>query len=228
MAQVRLEGTHSRIFVLEAGSLDDAALLAFTGSQCHGLALAIQQKTGWPLVAVDDGSGKCVHICTRDPAGRLIDVTGSHSPEEMSRNSGGATREVDRGYLAELQSRHEWVAPDPDSAYSFVEPVLKRAAAEVPLVPLRSSTMQSTRVSEEGIELKIEWGGLPVMDVYVRRATSAAGDWTLYARVGFAPDPDSGTHEIEFTTEHFGVLADDWMRRAYDGAKAEARLRSTG
>lgn len=224
MAQVRLLGTHSRIFVLRAGSLDDAALLAFTDSQCHGLALAIQRRTGWPLVAVDDRSGKCVHICTRDPGGWLIDVTGSHTQDEMTVASGGGVRQIDRKYLEELQSRYGWVAPDPDGACSFVEPVLKRAAAAVALAPLRSSTRRSERVSEEGIELKIEWAGMPHMDVYVRCATSRSRDWALYAHVAFPPELATGTYEIEYTAESFTALADVWVRLEYDRQRAEALL----
>src|SRR5580692_7132633 len=40
MATVQLRGTNNRVFVLERGVLDQGALLAFTGSQCHGLGLA--------------------------------------------------------------------------------------------------------------------------------------------------------------------------------------------
>lgn len=69
---ITLKGTHDRVFVLQRGVLDDRALLAFTGSQCHGLALAVHRRTGWPIVAVNNSGGECVHVCVRDPENRLV------------------------------------------------------------------------------------------------------------------------------------------------------------
>jgi hypothetical protein len=103
MPTVRLQGPSNIVFVLEEGTLDDRALLVFTGGQCHALALALQRRTGWPLVAVDETTGVCVHICVRRPDGLLLDVTGAHTVEELITARGGTVRDVDYAAIEELE-----------------------------------------------------------------------------------------------------------------------------
>jgi hypothetical protein len=221
---IALEGTHNRIFVLQPGILDDRALLAFTGSQCHGLALAMHRRTAWPMVAVDNSSGECIHICVRDPENRLVDVTGAHTDDEMARESKGAIRHASETFIHDLESRHGWVPADIDGCESFVDAVLNRAASETPLSPLRSSTIRVLGPVDNGVQTKVEWSGETYIDAFVSRVPSPAEHWMLYGHLGIPPDPTTGTYEIDFRPERLQQLFDLWMQSQFDRTTAESKL----
>lgn len=74
------------------GVLDHAARDAFGRGACGALALALHEKTGWPLIAVTDshnvaegraGGGSALHYAVRTPEGLLLDVDGLHSTESL-------------------------------------------------------------------------------------------------------------------------------------------------
>lgn len=224
MATVQLRGTHNRVFVLERGVLDEGALLAFTGSQCHGLGLAIRKQTGWPLVAVDNASGECVHICVRDPEGRLVDVTGAHTDDEVARETKGAIRDVKETYVQRLHAQHDWVPPDIDGAGPFVVPVCERAASEPPQKPLSSSTLRVALPPDDGLQVKIEWSGETYMDVFVCRSPSPTEHWILYRHIGIPLDAETGSYEIDFRPERLSGVFDRWMERRFDRDLAERKL----
>src|SRR3954453_252667 len=110
---MKLRGAEDRGVVLEEVRLDQAALMAFVGGQCHGLALAIQEETGWPLVAVDSKEGVCEHICVRRDDQLLVDITGAHSDDEIRAARGGSLRELDRASIETLVADYAWSPPDP-------------------------------------------------------------------------------------------------------------------
>lgn len=93
---------------LTPGRLDGAAAHAFSYGACAGLAIALHDATGWPLVKVTDadsvflpgtytpvkdaaveqrartdnqaGSAGGLHWLVAHPSGRLVDVDGFHDP----------------------------------------------------------------------------------------------------------------------------------------------------
>lgn len=93
------------------GVLDGAAERAFSYGACAGLAIALHDATGWPLVKVTDahsvfisgtytsvedaetsrrarltnhaGSTGGLHWLVAHPSGRLVDVDGFHDPVEV-------------------------------------------------------------------------------------------------------------------------------------------------
>jgi len=97
--------------VLTPGVLDGSAERAFTYGACGGLAIALHDRTGWPLVTVTDaesayaagggdlaGAGERqradvsneagmgasgMHWLVLHPSGRLLDVDGLHDPAEV-------------------------------------------------------------------------------------------------------------------------------------------------
>lgn len=69
------------------GVLDDDARFAYTGGQCHALAAALAEHTGWPIVVIvrgvdsDHHCEELVHHClVAIPDGRWLDVNGPHEP----------------------------------------------------------------------------------------------------------------------------------------------------
>ena len=108
MATVQLRGTNNRVFVLERGVLDQGALLAFTGSQCHGLGLAIRKQTGWPLVAVaTPAENASISVSAIQKAGSL--TWPARTPMTRWRARAGAIRDVTDTDVQRLHAQHGWV-----------------------------------------------------------------------------------------------------------------------
>lgn len=72
---------------LTPGVLDGTALRAFKHGDCDIFAVALHDKTGWPLVKVTDHHnvhdgrahmGSAMHWMLRHPSGKLVDVDGLH------------------------------------------------------------------------------------------------------------------------------------------------------
>ena len=175
------------MFVVESGVLDDRATLAFVGGQCHGLALALRARTGFPLVAVFDDDGTCVHVCVRDGGGRLIDITGAHDEEDVVGDGIHSLRDVEVAFVAVLTAENGWAPADVSAAQAWVEPVLDRVARGEQLPALRHSTMRRTGAVDSELELRVEWRGGPYLDAHVRRRRKGDRKWTLYAHVAFPP-----------------------------------------
>lgn len=93
--------THGDQVMLTTGVVDDTARRAFLSGQCHAMAFAMALRTGMPLVrvggAVCQESDECSlipdhwpscpcqvwHLAVQAPNGRLLDVAGSHSEQEL-------------------------------------------------------------------------------------------------------------------------------------------------
>jgi hypothetical protein len=62
------------------GLVDDMARELFLYSQCHMLAMAVHELTGWPLWVAeqqyDSGAWKWCHLGVQTPAGRWLDIDG--------------------------------------------------------------------------------------------------------------------------------------------------------
>ncbi|TFI30152.1 hypothetical protein [Streptomyces sp. 4R-3d] len=50
---------------------------------CGSLALAIHEATGWPIVAAVADDGLELHYAATRPDGRLVDITGAHTEDDM-------------------------------------------------------------------------------------------------------------------------------------------------
>ncbi|WP_217924948.1 hypothetical protein [Miltoncostaea oceani] len=112
-----------------------------TEGQCHAMALALHERTGWPLAALvvlDEESeiDQTLHCGVMTPDGAFLDAIGAHDCEEMLVEDdleifGG----LDRRAIEHLTGGEEWNPPDLEIARSLVDCVLAldartRAAAE--------------------------------------------------------------------------------------------------
>ncbi|MFE7233925.1 ParB/RepB/Spo0J family partition protein [Streptomyces sp. NPDC057596] len=68
---------------LAPGVLTPAAVEAFTRGACAGLAVALHDATGWPLVEVGHCDGLPLHFMVRCPDGRLVDVQAAHTDADV-------------------------------------------------------------------------------------------------------------------------------------------------
>lgn len=74
-------------FTLTAGRIDGEAEDYLGRGYCHWLAGAIHSMTGWELTTVDGltptGEWIPLHTAVRTPGGRLLDIFGEHSADEV-------------------------------------------------------------------------------------------------------------------------------------------------
>ncbi len=223
MVELHIPG--DKVLLLEEGKLDTASWLAFLSGHCHSLALALNARTGWPLVAVDDASAECVHVAVRSPTGRIVDITGAHAPVQMIKaiSGGGRIRPINKGELDRLPETHGWVEPAPTVAAAWVEPVLAQMAKE-PREPMKPPVLQLTQETAHGVEVRVLWDGEPGFTVDIRVTNPPDQPWARYGYITFPKDHD-GVWRIEFYAERFKNLAEIWLRRSFDERRAERTLR---
>ncbi|MEU1663611.1 hypothetical protein ABZ547_08345 [Streptomyces sparsogenes] len=66
------------------GIIDKTAVRAFKYGACGGLAIALHDATGWPIVSVGSYEGEALHYMVRCPAGRLVDIEGAHTDDDVT------------------------------------------------------------------------------------------------------------------------------------------------
>jgi hypothetical protein len=217
--ELRIPGDRALILDDEA-HCDEAALLAFLGGHCHSLALALHERTGWPLVAVDQRSdGVCVHVAVRRPDGTIVDIAGAHTPDAIDKSRAGGTiiREVTASDLDDLAQRHGWAEPVPDIVAPWVQVALDQAERE-PRAPMASATFACSRTTLSAIDVRVLWDGEPDFGVEVRTADPAR-PWRRYGRFGFHED-DDGLYRFAFTMEWFTPRAEAWLDHEFDEQRA--------
>lgn len=69
---------------LAPGAITPAAVETFTRGACAGLAIALHDATGWPIVEVGHCDGLPLHFMVRRPDGRLVDIEGAHTDEDVA------------------------------------------------------------------------------------------------------------------------------------------------
>lgn len=68
---------------LTPGTITPAAVEAFTRGACAGLAVAVHDATGWPIIEVGHCDGLPLHFMVRHPSGGLVDIRGAHTDEAV-------------------------------------------------------------------------------------------------------------------------------------------------
>lgn len=138
---VTVVGQWYRKFEVTPGRLDDAAREAFTSGQCHALALALHEATGWPttalLVAECFGDGpmctglgadecpcRIDHIVVTRPDGAQVDITGAHAPGAVPDYEGAPALAMTEAHWEAIRSTPTWRDPDMPVARTFVAPLL--------------------------------------------------------------------------------------------------------
>jgi hypothetical protein len=222
MVELRIPG--DKVLLLEEGKLDTASWLAFLSGHCHSLALALNARTGWPLVAIDDASAECVHVAVRSPADRIVDIGGAHAPAQMIKaiSGGGRIRLINKEELDRLPETNGWAEPAPAVAAAWVEPVLAQMAKE-PREPMKPPVLQLTQETARGIEVRVSWDGEPGFTVDIRAASPPDQPWVRYGYITF-PKDDDGVWRMEFYAGPFKNLAERWLRRSFDERRAERTL----
>jgi hypothetical protein len=129
---------------VSAGVIDEASELLFTNGQCHALALALFEQTGWRPVlliepCVDDEdcswetpdvcSCQIVHVVSEDEQGKLWDIYGPSTFDELLDRYDGhdymSLLYPDAATLEQVLVFDEsWRRPAVFAARAFIEPLL--------------------------------------------------------------------------------------------------------
>lgn len=125
-ADVKLEGGRHRVHTVTPGVIDDRALAAFLQGQCHALALALHEETGWPIRWIESDDGEPNHCFVITPDEHALDIAGRHDLDEMTEAWGAWPEDVTAEDLRALpRGQGGWRIPDVEAARAFVPAVLK-------------------------------------------------------------------------------------------------------
>lgn len=126
---------------LTPGVIDGAAQNIFLHGACGALAIALHNRTGWPVVAITDehnvygdhqaSGGSALHWAVQRPDGLLLDIDGYHDPDCLTDNYHDHADEGEAAWgLSSLADVTEWYIecqgePVPvEIASQFVDAVL--------------------------------------------------------------------------------------------------------
>lgn len=117
------------IFYAIEGVLDSEARAAFTFGHCHSLALALHERTGWPMLGLQHHSKEINHVVVVMPDGRWLDAKGPHPANPAPYPGAKPPLRMSSEEVIALGERKDWLSADPSLAESFVSPLLEEAAA---------------------------------------------------------------------------------------------------
>ena len=212
-----------KVLLLDEGRLDTASWLAFLGGHCHSLALALHARTGWPLVAIDNASGECVHVAVRSPTDRIVDVTGAHSPAQMiEASSGGGIRPLDKHDVDQLPEAHGWAEPAPDPSRCVGRP---RPRTNGHGAARADETTRAAAPEGDGRQHRSQGHVGRRAGTRRRRQNHDHTRRALanYGYIAFPKDHD-GVWRISFYEQPFKNLAETWLHRNFDERRAEQTL----
>ncbi|WP_432156119.1 hypothetical protein [Streptomyces sp. bgisy153] len=142
---VTVLGASGAQFQVTPGRLDESARTAFTQGQCHALARAVAETTGWQTVvlaerkcadgydtcgmgdAVADGLCICqlAHVAAVRPHdGYLIDARGAHDPQDVRAEERLDIVPMSPALWQLIDTAPSWRDPDMPVARTLVRPLL--------------------------------------------------------------------------------------------------------
>ncbi|WP_431984159.1 hypothetical protein [Streptomyces qinglanensis] len=140
---VTVPGTNGVSHTVTTGKLDETAHEVFLYGQCHTLARAMSDHTGWPMAVLinddchqdpalctldTDIGGLCAcqleHVVTVRPDGALVDVTGAHMPDALPDYEGQEAVAVTEGIWSHITPSPLWRRPAVEVSRTFIPPLL--------------------------------------------------------------------------------------------------------
>ncbi|MCX5215663.1 hypothetical protein OG689_41650 [Kitasatospora sp. NBC_00240] len=127
---------------ITTGLIDSAAVEAFTRGQCHALALAMAEATGWPtgvlcqpecdaagceddfcnepLIADNVCACQLLHLVALRPDGCLVDINGVHDPDRVPGFEECPVLVTTQEVWSHILSASDWRRPALAAARTFV------------------------------------------------------------------------------------------------------------
>lgn len=145
--RILVEDVHDFDFEVTAGVLDDEARMLFTSGHCHSLALAVHERTGFPIVGFreiarsrigwdgtlapndDDEWEPLVHFAVLAGPNTMLDVNGAYPLDVYTAQNlcEALIVETPVGMDAAIwaDDPEGWLTPDPELGDKFVDAVLE-------------------------------------------------------------------------------------------------------
>lgn len=220
MPRTEIRAAGDVVYVVELGLLDRRAVAAFTLGQCHGMALAVHDRTGWPMVAAYNADGACQHVLTDAGRDRFVDISGARSKAQLLAESNFDSVElIDEPALGALSARAGWAIADPAASQPWVDQVIRRGTSAAELIVSGFLTL-SVPVDNE-LELVFRWGGMAYVDVLLRRP-GAPDTSRLEWRCVMVPLSKDGLRRVHFTADDLVGLSELWLDQRFDPEAARA------
>jgi hypothetical protein len=179
---VLLSQAEHRAIAVTPGVLDERAIAAFGRGQCHALALALHDETGWPLRVLEDEEADAVHVFVITPEGKALDAGGCLGLEEFREVwMAEYLEDYSRERVAQMHHWGGWREPDLETARTFVPAVLALQGSDQDYIHVDELTVSDVQE--------------PVMTVVGEQAAHrvVAGQWDAAAAAAFA---DGQSHAL--------------------------------
>jgi hypothetical protein len=210
------------VYIVQPGVLDRRAVAAFTLGQCHGMALALHERTGWPMVAAYDAHGSCQHVLANAGDDRFVDITGARSRAQLlAESSFDSIEPIDRPAVQALTTQAGWAAADPAAAQPWVDQVIHRGSSGAE--PIASRFLGRSVPVDDELELVFRWGGRDNIDVLLRRPGAQEASWVEWRCFRVPPSKDS-LRRVHFTDDELVRLIELWLDQQFDPEPARAVL----
>ena len=217
---MELRAARDVVYVVNPGVLDRRAIAGFTLGQCHGLALAVHERTGWPMVGAYNGNGVCQHVLVVDDQGRLVDITGARTRAQvLSADNVDHVQPIDRAQIDRLVADDGWALPDTAAAELWLDQVIDRATSSAE--PIAAEYLLRRVPIDSELELAFRWGGMEDVDVLVRDPGASETRWTGHRSIA-VPRGSDGLRVVDFTEDSFNEIIDLWLTQRFDRDDARA------
>jgi hypothetical protein len=130
-------GSKLPVEVSDNGEIDDNARRAFTCGQCHALALAIHEQTGWPIAGLvsaldDDTPSMPGHVVVVTPDGDTVDINGRGALKRWKSHVFRTDIKLVPTTPGKIKRFKGYMKPDVEVARPFVSNVLKMVGIILP------------------------------------------------------------------------------------------------
>lgn len=215
-------------FVIDDETVDSRCERAFSMGQCHGLALAVSARTGWPMRMISTGDA-AEHVVVQMPDGRLLDARGPmHAADLLACYPEASIVSVTEDDLYDLE-QDGWAYPEPGAAGTLAKSLLGDTSRTV--APAWES-LEITLDMAAGLQLRFSWFGGPNVNVWARELPEIAetaetpedlDDWKMVSQLMVPTDPMTERYLVEFSAEVLQGMAEDFTGHA-DTQALRARL----
>lgn len=206
-ATVRLPDANKRIYLAEPRLIDTRAVYAFRQGQCHALALALHEKTGWEMFLIADAARTFEHIAVRRDDQTFVDIGAEFTDADIQRDTPAAEiRAISRTQIDALVTESGWAPYELDAARLWVEAVLsgdRKFQAE----PTGTPEVSIERPFGDGHEIRLLWRGSEEVTLSVR--SIGEREWEYWGHKYVAPDSDD-LIVIDFNEEGLDDLFRLW------------------
>jgi hypothetical protein len=221
-AVMEVRAAEDVLYIVEPGVLDRRAVAAFTLGQCHGMALALHERTGWPMVAAYDVEDSCQHVLADAGDDRFVDIAGARTRAQLlAEPNFDRVEAIDQPSVRALSAQAGWAVADCRAAQPWLDQVIERGTSGAE--PMAARFLARSAGVDDALELVFRWGGTQYIDVLVRRPGTPEASWIEWRCFRVPPSRD-GFRRVHFTDDDLLRLMRLWLDQQFDPEPARVLL----